>query len=267
MKHLYIFAIFLFSFSAFSYAQIMPGQIDEFTDGTDAWLRGDAIEGKLVLTADGMGSSGKLVTFNQAQWGGDYLTESITHIRMTISNPSTENLSMRVALGNGTNANSGTWYASTEAIEVSAGSIDQVLEFSIAEADLTLVEGSTDYATVFGNIATFRILHSASPSAQGDVVVAEISLDNIEALSQTTEISDKEIEHFSFYPNPAFDNLTIEVDEDALIEVFDLTGKRIRSLHAYKGSNSIDLSNWISGIYILRISNENETISKRLIVE
>lgn len=251
----------------FSFAQINLGQIDEFTDGTDGWLRGTAIDGELVLTADGMGSGGKLVTFNQAQWSGDYLSENITHIRMHISNSSNEDLFMRVALGNGTDANSGTWYASTNAIEVPAGATNQVLEFPIAEAELSLVTGSSDYNTVFTNIATLRILHSASPSAQGDAIIAEIALDNITALSQLDNIGTTQYDQFKLFPNPAVHELTIEVNTNGLVEVYDLTGKQIKRFPVYTGRNKINLSDWFQGIYILRISDKNETISKRLIVE
>jgi hypothetical protein len=267
MKKIYTIIGCFFLFSFFANAQITTGQINEFTDGTDGWLRGTAIDGELVLTADGMGSGGKLVTFNQAQWSGDYLSENVTHIRMQISNSSSEDLFMRVALGNGTDANSGTWYASTNAIEVPAGAIAQVLEFPIAEAELSLITGSSDYNTVFGNIATLRILHSGSPSAQGDAIVAEISIDNIEAISQTDNIQSAEFDTFKTYPNPAIDMLIIEVNADAIVEVFDLTGKRVKRIKAYHGENKIDISDWFSGIYILRTSVENEIISKRVIVE
>ncbi len=267
MKKLHTTIIFLLILPFLSFAQITLGQIDEFTDGTDGWLRGTATNGELVLTADGMSSGGKLVTFNQAQWSSDYLSENITHIRMHISNSSSEDLSMRVALGNGPDANSGTWYACTNAIEVPSGSTDQLLEFPIAESELTLVTGTTDYNTVFGNIATLRILHSESTSAQGDAIVAEISIDNIEAVSQSNTLSNINYDEFKLYPNPAINELTIEVNSDGLIEVYDLTGKQIKRITVYNGLNKIDLSNWFSGIYILRVSTEKEIISKRLIVE
>ncbi|MEA1874390.1 MAG: T9SS type A sorting domain-containing protein [Bacteroidota bacterium] len=267
MRKIYTIIGCFFLLPFFAGAQITSGQLDEFTDGTDGWLRGNAIDGKLVLTADGVGSGGKLVTFNQSSWSGDYLSENVTHIRMHISNASSEHLFMRVALGNGTNANSGTWYASTNAIEVLAGAIDQVLEFSIAEAELSLVAGSSDYNTVFDHIATLRILHSTAPSAQGNAIVAEISLDNIEAISQTDNIQSSDYDQFKLFPNPAIDELSIEVNTDGLVEVYDLTGKQIKRFPVYTGRNKINLSNWFQGIYILRISDKNETISKRLIVE
>jgi hypothetical protein len=267
MKKIYTIIGCFFLFSFFANAQITTGQIDEFTDGTDGWLRGTGIDGELVLTADGMGSGGKLVTFNQAQWSGDYLSENVTHIQLDITNLSTEILQMRVALGNGTDANSGSWYASSEAITVASGTENQSIIFPIDAESLTQVVGSSSYEDVFDHIVTLRILHSGSPSAQGDAIVAEISIDNIEAISQTDNIQTAEFETFKTYPNPAIDMLIIEVNADAIVEVFDLTGKRVKRIKAYHGENKIDISDWFSGIYILRTSVENEIVSKRVIVE
>jgi hypothetical protein len=250
-----------------SFAQITSGQINEFTDGTDGWLRGTAIDGELALTADGIGSSGKLVTFNQSSWSGNYLEENITHIQLDITNLSTEDLQMRVALGNGSDANSGTWYASTEAIAVASGTENQSILFPIDEENLSQVVGSSSYQDVFDHIVTLRILHGENPSAQGDAIVAEISLDNIEAISQTDNIQTSDYNTFKLFPNPAIDELTIEVNADAIVEVYDLTGKRVKRIKVYHGQNKIDISNWFSGIYILRTSVENEIISKRVIVE
>lgn len=267
MKKIYTIIGCFFLFPFFANAQITSGQIDDFTDGTDGWLRGTAIDGELVLTADGMGSGGKLVTFNQSSWSGNYLEENITHIQFEITNLSTENLQMRVALGNGSDANSGSWYASSEAIAVSSGTENQSIIFPINEESLTQVVGSSSYEDVFDHIATLRILHSESPSAQGDAILAEISIDNIEAISQTDNIQNAEFETFKTYPNPAIDMLIIEINSDAIVEVFDLTGKRVKRIKAYHGENKIDISDWFSGIYILRTSVENEIISKRVIVE
>ena len=75
-------------------------------------------------------------------------------------------------------------------------------------------------------------------------------------------------DEFTITPNPAKSQLNIKLpnaDEDLKIEVFDVLGKRV-----YKGlitqlESSINVTNWKSGVYLVRVSNEKITQTKRFI--
>jgi len=69
----------------------------------------------------------------------------------------------------------------------------------------------------------------------------------------------------SFYPNPVFDMLTIESNQDLLGSTFsfsDLTGKLILSGHINQESVSIDVSSFKTGIYLLQVGESRRRTFK-----
>jgi hypothetical protein len=74
---------------------------------------------------------------------------------------------------------------------------------------------------------------------------------------------------FSIKPNPSsnFLNVLIEnsVRGDYKIEVYDVLGKMIFNQSLSKMQTSISVSNWKAGIYLVKISNENHSQTKRFI--
>ncbi len=70
------------------------------------------------------------------------------------------------------------------------------------------------------------------------------------------------------YPNPAGDyiHLKFSSDSPSMINIFDLSGKKIRSFEIHSSSATIDISDMNKGIYILNAVRENNSFSKRLII-
>ena len=76
---------------------------------------------------------------------------------------------------------------------------------------------------------------------------------------------------FQIYPNPSqgkFTLITDDSDEDTLVQIFDSTGKQIRSypmgtLHLL----NIDISNVFSGIYFVRLIKQNTSITKKIVMK
>lgn len=89
---------------------------------------------------------------------------------------------------------------------------------------------------------------------------------NYEDVNQLS-ISDNDIPVFSIHPNPAKDKFQIQseciIDT---IEVFDINGKKVKSISVNNYSSEIPVSNWNEGIYILRISSDNKTYTEKLII-
>jgi hypothetical protein len=70
----------------------------------------------------------------------------------------------------------------------------------------------------------------------------------------------------SVYPNPSSDVFSINSDTNGKIVVYDLIGKIIKSDTIDLGITKLDLSNYPSGIYLMKVINDkNETKTMKLI--
>jgi Secretion system C-terminal sorting domain/Ig-like domain CHU_C associated len=59
------------------------------------------------------------------------------------------------------------------------------------------------------------------------------------------------------YPNPFNNIVNISIDSNATLEVYDLVGKQIQKQKIENGFSQIDLSNYSSGVYMMKVTNEN----------
>jgi hypothetical protein len=71
----------------------------------------------------------------------------------------------------------------------------------------------------------------------------------------------------SIYPNPSKGIFNISIQEDANVTVNDILGKVIYTNKVKAGNNTIDISNYQSGMYLLNITNENGSATKKLMKE
>ena len=70
------------------------------------------------------------------------------------------------------------------------------------------------------------------------------------------------------FPNPVADYLNIvfeKMDKDLTIELFDGQGKKLNSMQDFSPHIKIDFSNYIGGIYFLKIKNRNNFAVKKII--
>ncbi|TXE20004.1 T9SS type A sorting domain-containing protein [Psychroserpens burtonensis] len=74
---------------------------------------------------------------------------------------------------------------------------------------------------------------------------------------------------FNVYPNPTNSILHIELNDsptNVTYEIFDILGKQIISEILESGNSSkIDVSAWNSGLYLIKISNGDQTETKRFV--
>jgi len=100
-----------------------------------------------------------------------------------------------------------------------------------------------------GNANTSNDVYNANCLCEGVVSVEEISA------------------FYSVYPNPTNGMLTIAQQEGAsiqLIDVVDITGKRVASFNPNSSITTIDLSAFAQGLYTLNIRSNNEVKSVRI---
>lgn len=86
---------------------------------------------------------------------------------------------------------------------------------------------------------------------------------------ENTQLKKNETSIFKFYPNPAEDELyVLGTKKIKSIEFINVLGKRASITHYNNAIIKMDVSQLKSGIYLIRVINENDTIeSKKLIIK
>lgn len=79
-------------------------------------------------------------------------------------------------------------------------------------------------------------------------------------------VSEFSADQIQVYPNPANEVVNISGISNATIDLFDISGKLMRSVQVMNGSSQLDLKGLNSGIYLMRISNDQGSVTKRLMV-
>ena len=144
-----------------------------------------------VTSNGGSGAGSRLVVINSNQWTGNYLGTGVKSVSMHLKNFGSTTLSMRIALfGDGGEA----W--SMNPILLAPSTNWQSIVFSVQPTDLTGAPILDSLLRILSNVYSFRILHSVAGGIRGDVVNAQIGIDNITALSQPVPV---ELNSFSAY--------------------------------------------------------------------
>lgn len=142
----------------------------------------------------------------------------------------------------------------------------------VGENDWQTISVSTDAPVIYGlsSSTTYELYVTIPCNLQDSSNIVTFTTDSI-----GNGISDYINEQIRVYPNPTNDYITIECAtndiswRDAKIEVFDIYGKLILSVvetcYGLSLQTSMNVSSFPTGIYFLRISTENKTITKNFI--
>ena len=209
-----------------------------------------------VQSNGGSGPDSKLVTFNNAQWQGDYLSAGVTFISMDVRNLSSSIILLRLAFEG--SYNSSMRWSSTNPIAVVPGQGWQTIIFPIDENSLTNITPSgITYDAAFDSLTEVRIIHNDVPSWEGDVIDAVLDVDNIQARNENLSIVDIEqpAQGIKVYPNPASDFIKIEgILQQSEYEIIDISG-RIVMKGKTENQNSINIQSLVKGSYLLHIES------------
>ncbi|WP_157717190.1 T9SS type A sorting domain-containing protein [Formosa sp. Hel1_31_208] len=273
--------------SSLTWAQVVANQVDDFEDGsTENWQIGGAAgpenmpmnvatdgpagvdDNFLTYTSlGGAGVASKMVIFNAgptSQWSSNFSSEGVIAIRMNVR-ALTNNLNLRVAF-----QGSGTRICTTNAVTVLAGTGWSEITIPISASDFTLVSGGSTIETALTTVSAMRILSSGAPTWAGaDAIAATLHLDNITAATTlgVADVDDQD-NKFSISPNPATSMLNIRLSnslDNPNVSIYDVLGKKVFSKTLSAMTSSIDVSRWNSGVYLVRVSADNQTLTQRFV--
>lgn len=280
-----LLTLFLFCFlGGLTFAQVVGGQIDDFEDDTEqGWVEFSATAPENVnsdgpaggadsylrdYTTGTSGPGGRLVMFNDSQWTGDFTTEGVIAIRFDVR-ALTNDIDVRVSL-----TGDGGKFSSSTFVTVIAGTGWTTVTIPISSGDLVSVGDGNDggvagfdVGMTLGEVSQMRILSSPTAAWRGEIIDAEMHVDNIEAATSLS-LNKVKTADFSIYPNPSKSKLNINLVQNSnatKVEVYDILGKRVYANSLTDLKSSINASSWNAGVYLVKISNDFGTQTKRFV--
>ena len=124
----------------------------------------------------------------------------------------------------------------------------------------------TDVPTVAVDIVGLPGEKTGSGSSDYGVVLAARVLADITV--HTASISENNIEGFNMYPNPVNDgvlNITTLQNLDKNVQIFDILGKQV--LATTITGNTVNVSKLNAGIYLIKVEEAGNTVTRKLIVK
>lgn len=148
----------------------------------------------------------------------------------------------------------------TNAISGANVAIDEVTK-------TTDTSGETSFELNPGNY-TYDITAVGYNNVRGDIDVVNADINEVVILSINTGIDDADSKRIEIYPNPTGGIINIQgsIIKSATISVFDISGKKILTKSSDKYLISLDISEYISGTYIIQITKD-QSVYKKLIIK
>ena len=131
---------------------------------------------------------------------------------------------------------------------------------------------ATGTGTAPAQIAAINIRQSGSTTATvstGNVEIDEIKVGTTFALVTPTSlaVNQNTISGLSVYPNPVTNgvfNITTDANAERTVTVFDVLGKQV--LKTTTSDSSINVSSLNAGVYMVQITEEGKTATKKLVI-
>lgn len=118
-----------------------------------------------------------------------------------------------------------------------------------------------------GKIKLFSISGEANELHWGKIVAGNCGAEAVKVFTKAPDqITATADDFFSVYPNPSGGEFNIVLQQEALIEVYDLMGALIRTYRA--GSyHTLDLSAYSKGVYMLKVSADGLSWWEKLVIK
>jgi len=125
--------------------------------------------------------------------------------------------------------------------------------------DFIFPTAMTSFSIIYAKGATLTFGYHGGGQYGGTVV-------NLTADTLSAPEFENALSHISISPNPALENLNIKLpdflsNKELLMEVYDVMGKKIvkETINSFK--SSINVTNWNNGLYLVKITSQEENIS------
>ena len=142
-----------------------------------------------------------------------------------------------------------SWENITDAFDYSTGNYEWV------------ESGAFDVADIVDNHSFYiAFIYTSTPEA-----AASWEIDYVKVTGQDmTAVNENEITTVSLYPNPANEQVSFVLDNDAQVSIFDVTGRMVSEMNAAAGNVQLNVSELESGVYFVnfRYANGTTTVSK-----
>ncbi|PCJ28316.1 MAG: hypothetical protein COA97_01400 [Flavobacteriales bacterium] len=119
-----------------------------------------------------------------------------------------------------------------------------------------------------GYIMCGYIINSSLPQ-KNDVLVIKVDSNGCDVSNCTVGINENTLieNEVIVYPNPNNGTFTIEASnlENSVLEIYNLTGQLVNQTTLNKNTTVIDINNQAKGLYLLKISNNKQLITKRIV--
>lgn len=109
-----------------------------------------------------------------------------------------------------------------------------------------------------GDVRTATITVSAEGAVDQMITVTQLS---------GLGVNNENISDISVYPNPASSVVNVTNVANTTVDIFDITGQLVYTKNVVSEIEQINVSDFNAGIYIINITNDMTTVSKRLIIE
>lgn len=119
--------------------------------------------------------------------------------------------------------------------------------------------------TPFVNLGGF-MLRQDSATTTPTIIFDELKIvTSLSDLGLTLTTSQNQISGLQVYPNPTKNFLNIKTDSDSTknVEIYDIVGKKVLVENT---QNRLDVSSLLTGMYIVKITEDGKTSTKRLVI-
>ncbi|MBT8257782.1 MAG: T9SS type A sorting domain-containing protein [Bacteroidia bacterium] len=217
-----------------------------------------------VSSGPGMTAGSRAIVYNQSQWTGDF--SGFVAVQFD-ARANTNDLEFRVAM-----YGAGGSIASSNSVVVTTAEGWKSVTIPIGTADMQTVTSNlgtgTDVDLTLQDCFEFRIVSASAPAFIGDKIDAIMDLDNIVALSTLSTPEFEKEQDFQITPNPGNSIVTLKVpviDEELKLEVFDILGKKLLNRNIIAMETRLNVGSWKNGVYLVRLSGEFGSQTKRFI--
>ena len=107
--------------------------------------------------------------------------------------------------------------------------------------------------------------HFAFLYTSTDEAAASWEIDYVKLIGKTlVSVNENNVQSVSLYPNPANEQVSFVLDNDAQVSVFDMMGRKVSEMNAAAGNAQLNVSELESGVYFVnfRYANGSTAVSK-----